>query len=203
MFLKAFLLGLSVASQVGPIAILCIRSTLVRGFSVGLSVAMGAAFADGIYAVIAAFGVYSLVYFLTGISFFLKFMGGLVIFIIGLKSFRSHTSILETSNTLKTSYLKNFSMTLFLTLANPLTIITFISITSLLETEGVPYFSLIISIGLFSGSLFWHLILVSGFSLVKNFITPLHFTLINYLSGAFLIGISLYMLFYSFKDTYF
>lgn len=55
--LKGIILGFSIAAPVGPIGVLCIRKTLQFGRLSGLFSGFGAAFADFIYAVIAAFGL--------------------------------------------------------------------------------------------------------------------------------------------------
>lgn len=56
-FLKGIILGFSIAAPVGPIGILCIRKTLQFGRLSGLFSGLGAAMADSIYAIFAAFGL--------------------------------------------------------------------------------------------------------------------------------------------------
>lgn len=56
-FLKGIVLGFSIAAPVGPIGILCIRKTLQFGRLSGLFYGLGAAIADSIYAILAAFGL--------------------------------------------------------------------------------------------------------------------------------------------------
>ncbi len=56
-FLKRLILGFSIAAPVGPIGILCIRRTLQFGRLSGFFSGLGAAAADCIYGIIAAFGL--------------------------------------------------------------------------------------------------------------------------------------------------
>jgi threonine/homoserine/homoserine lactone efflux protein len=56
-FLKGLVLGFSIAAPVGPIGILCIRRTLQFGRLSGFFSGLGAATADCIYGIIAAFGL--------------------------------------------------------------------------------------------------------------------------------------------------
>ena len=50
-------IGFLVAAAIGPIAMLCIRTTLERGRIAGIAAGMGVAVADTIYAAIGAYGI--------------------------------------------------------------------------------------------------------------------------------------------------
>ena len=56
-FLKGLIIGFAIAAPVGPIGLLCIHRALINGFKMGLMTGLGAALADGIYGLIAAFGL--------------------------------------------------------------------------------------------------------------------------------------------------
>ena len=56
-FFKGAALGFAIAAPVGPIGILCIRKTVQFGRFSGFCSGLGAAVADAIYAIIAAFGL--------------------------------------------------------------------------------------------------------------------------------------------------
>lgn len=66
LFFKGLIIGFAIAAPVGPIGVLCIQRSLHDGFKIGLMTGLGAAFADGIYGMIAGFG-------LTGISSLLHY----------------------------------------------------------------------------------------------------------------------------------
>jgi threonine/homoserine/homoserine lactone efflux protein len=57
LFIKGFIIGISIAAPVGPIGVLCIQRTLAPGKLYGISTGCGAATADAIYGLIAAFGL--------------------------------------------------------------------------------------------------------------------------------------------------
>ena len=57
LFLKSMLVGFSMSAPVGPIAVLCIRRTLVFGRLSGLVAGVGAATADSLYAMLAGMGM--------------------------------------------------------------------------------------------------------------------------------------------------
>ena len=56
-FLRGLIIGFSIAAPVGPIGVLCIHRTLMKGRISGLISGFGAATADAIYGCIAAFGL--------------------------------------------------------------------------------------------------------------------------------------------------
>jgi len=57
LFLKGLIIGFAIAAPVGPIGILCIHRSLHDGFKIGLMTGLGAALADGVYGLIAGFGL--------------------------------------------------------------------------------------------------------------------------------------------------
>ena len=68
LFLKAVLIGLSIAAPVGPIGLLCIQRTLAHGRRVGFVSGLGAALADGVYGAIGAFGVAAVTQFFVALA---------------------------------------------------------------------------------------------------------------------------------------
>ena len=56
-FLKGIAAGFVVAIPVGPVAMLCIRRTLATNMKSGYATGLGAAVADTLYAIIAAYGI--------------------------------------------------------------------------------------------------------------------------------------------------
>jgi threonine/homoserine/homoserine lactone efflux protein len=189
LFLKALGFGIALAAPVGPIAILCVRRTLTDGFAAGLVTGMGAATADGLYAALAAFGLSSILHVLMGASPFMQFGGGIFLCYIGVRLFWVKTNVDTSQEIHSSSHLSNYIKTLLLTLANPLTVVIFLGLVSVLEIDTSPHAAFILTIGIFLGSVLWHLLLVSGFSIARTFLKPKHFTLINYLSGLLLAGL--------------
>jgi threonine/homoserine/homoserine lactone efflux protein len=57
LILTGLTVGVILAAPVGPVNIVCIQRTLERGFWAGFAAGLGAVFADGIIAAIAAFGI--------------------------------------------------------------------------------------------------------------------------------------------------
>ena len=76
LFAKGIVLGLSIAAPVGPMALLCLRTTLAHGRLAGLMGGMGVAAGDVFYASLAAFGLQAATALLTGQSWWLAVLGG-------------------------------------------------------------------------------------------------------------------------------
>ncbi len=194
LFLKAFGLGIALAAPLGPIAVLCIRFTLTHGFTSGLVIGMGAATADGIYAALASFGINTVTQLLIGVNTYFRPLGGILLCYIGIrflwtKEYNDNIKGIYTS-----SHFSNYSKTVFLTLANPLTIVTFLGVVSALDIESSTSSAFFITMGMLLGSALWHILLVSCASTAKKFLKHPNFYLINVLSGSILVGVGISML---------
>ena len=88
-FLKGFMIGFSIAAVVGPIALLCIRRTLVYGRLSGLASGLGAALGDAFYGAVAGFGLTIISNFLLAHQNAFRFVGGLFLCYLGITTFLS------------------------------------------------------------------------------------------------------------------
>lgn len=165
---KGILMGLAIAAPVGPIALLCIRRTLASGRWVGLVSGFGAATADGLYGVVAAFGLSALSNLLVAQSFYLQILGGLFLCYLGIKTFFDRTDAyssadLEAASPSGLNLLSAYTSTLALTITNPATILSFVAIFAglgITQTQRITSVTLVF--GVFTGSLLWWLVLTSG-----------------------------------------
>src|SRR3989304_6971631 len=80
LFLRSFIIGISIAAPVGPIGVLCIRRTLSHGKLAGFLSGLGAASADMLYGAIAAFGLTVITNLLVENTFWLQVIGGVFFF---------------------------------------------------------------------------------------------------------------------------
>ena len=159
--LKGFLIGISIAAPVGPIGILCIRRTLAEGRLVGLVTGLGAASADAVYGAIAAFGLAILTGFLIEQQIWMRLIGGLFLCYLGVKTFISipaERAAEVSGGGLTRAYLSTF----FLTLTNPLTILSFAAIFAGLSSptgRSDLFTGISLVAGVFIGSATWWLVL--------------------------------------------
>lgn len=169
-FLQGILLGFSIAAPVGPIGILCIRRTLSGGMVQGLLSGLGAAAADACYGTVAAFGVTAVGNLLAAANGWLRLGGGLFLLYLGGAIFRSQPATVATK-TQKSGRLAAFAATFGLTLANPMTILSFAAMFAGLGAAGVTpgrWQSLQLVAGVFAGSLLWWLILAGLVSRLRS-----------------------------------
>src|SRR5512138_1444716 len=92
LFLRGFLIGLSIAAPVGPIGVLCIRRTLAEGRLTGFFSGMGAATADMLYGSVAAFGLTFIMDSLLKQAAWLHSVGGLFLLYLGIRTILSKPS---------------------------------------------------------------------------------------------------------------
>ena len=83
MFIKGFIIGISIAAPVGPIGILCIQRTLTGGKIYGLITGLGAATADAVYGSMAAFGLTFISNFLVQQQYWFRLLGGIFLCYLG------------------------------------------------------------------------------------------------------------------------
>jgi threonine/homoserine/homoserine lactone efflux protein len=189
-FLKGLILGISIAAPVGPIGILCIRKTLQYGKLSGFVSGLGAALADTIYAVVAAFGLTFIADFLLAEQFWFQLIGGAFLLFLGWKTFVAKPNS-QSKNVTHTTLFNDFASTFFLTITNPMTIISFIAIFAglgLSNVQGDYVQASTLVLGVFIGSAVWWLTLSEGVTLFRKKITDDAMTLINRIAGVVIFG---------------
>lgn len=155
------MIGFSIAIPVGPIGLLLIRRTLTSGRMAGLVSGFGAATADAFYGAVAGFGLTLVSTFLLSHSTILRFIGGAFLCYLGGRIFVSKP-LENTAIASESSLIGNYLSTAVLTLANPLTIVSFAALFAGFEavaTPGQPYLTGMLIFGVFCGSSIWWLIL--------------------------------------------
>ena len=128
-FLQGLIIGFSIAAPVGPIGALCIHNVLAKGWVLGFVTGLGAATADAIYGCIAGFGLTAVSNFSIDRQIWLRLIGGAFLCYLGIKTFVSRPTQQAASIQSKT-FANTYASTFFLTLTNPITIISFVAIFS-------------------------------------------------------------------------
>jgi threonine/homoserine/homoserine lactone efflux protein len=194
--LKGLIIGFSIAAPVGPIGVLCIRRTLSNGRISGLVSGLGAATADAIYGSIAGFGLAFISNFLVGQQVWLRLIGGLFLSYLGLKTFFAKP-VEQTALAKGISLVGAYVSTFFLTLTNPMTIISFAAIFTglgLAGTGGNYVAAGGLVLGVFIGSALWWLILSGSVGLFREKFNPHGLQWVNRISGAIITGFGLWTL---------
>ncbi len=183
--IKGLIIGFSIAAPVGPIGILCIQRTISHGRKSGLYTGLGAATADGLYGAIAAFGLTIVSTFLVGEQFWIRLIGGIFLLYLGIKTFTSKPSERIKSENHK-SLLSDYFSTVFLTITNPMTILSFVAIFAGLGLGGVKgdnLSALLMVLGVLIGSALWWVILSGSVSLFRSKFNISSLKIVNKISG--------------------
>lgn len=187
---KGILLGFAIAAPVGPIGILCIRRTLQYGRLSGLVSGLGAAVADTIYGLIAALGLTFVSDFLFEHQFWLRLFGGLFLIYLGWKTYHSKPN--EQFQTVSHQTLfTDFVSTFFLTLTNPLTLVSYLAIFAglgIADLHGQHLNSIYLVLGIFLGSACWWFILSEGITIFREKISLRLMVWINRMAGILIAG---------------
>ncbi len=121
-YLRGLILGLSIASVVGPMSVLCMQRTIHRGLLYGLISGLGIATADGVYGSIAAFGLTLITTFLVSQQIWIRLIGGLFLLYLGIRTIFTKPAERAASAAKASNFLGAYVSTFLLTLTNSLTI---------------------------------------------------------------------------------
>ncbi len=192
-FVRGAVIGFSIAAPVGPIGVICIRRTLVEGRASGFVSGLGAATADAIYGGIAGLGLTFIASLLMSHQGWLRLVGGLVLCALGLRTFLAEPAQRPTAAGSK-GLVAAYASTLFLTLSNPATILSFLAIYAglgLASTGGNYLTAGLLVLGVFLGSAFWWFILSSSLNLLGGKVTTQGLRWVNRASGIILASFGL------------
>jgi threonine/homoserine/homoserine lactone efflux protein len=195
-------IGFAVAAPVGPIGILCIRLTLEKGRLAGFCAGLGAAMADtifaaiGSFAIIGAFGLSADGNSIESYRTWFELGGGLFVIAFGVHLALKRPVIAGDDEEVPQTLLADFAKTLMLTLANPVTILSFIVIFA--GVPGIAHIDLqmipVLTLGVFVGSAGWWLTLAVIVGLVRHMISEAVFIWLNRIAGGLLIAFGFYTL---------
>lgn len=193
--LRGIIIGFSIAAPVGPIGVLCIRRTLAEGRASGLVSGLGAATADAIYGCIAGFGLTFISSTLVSQQLWLRLIGGAFLCYLGITTFLAQpVQQAQEDSAQGNSLFGAYASTFFLTLTNPMTIISFAAIFAGLglASAGGDYLSAgVLVLGVFSGSALWWLLLSGGVGLFRARFNPHMLRWVNRISGVVIAGFGL------------
>lgn len=187
--LMGIIAGFTLAIPIGPIGILCIRKTLSEGLFPGLIIGLGAASVDFLYSGVASFGLTVISDTINNQKILVKILGGVLFLILGLKILYNQHSTFNTSNK-RVGKLKSYISTFLITLANPLTIFAFLTFFAILGLSiELSYFdSIVLSLGVFIGSITWFFLLSSNIVYFRRKINLNQMFWVNRISGSFIIA---------------
>lgn len=174
-----------------------IRRTLALGRLNGFISGLGAATADTVYGVIAAFGLTAISSLLITFTTPLRLFGGLFLAYLGYKTLISRPAENAATAESRTGLLGAYLSVTALTLTNPITILSFIGIFAGVgagRLDGDVGSALVMVAGVAAGSALWWLTLSIGVGLLRTRFTPSWMVWVNRLSGAIILAFAIKVL---------
>lgn len=196
LFLKALVIGLSIAAPVGPIGLLCIQRTLAHGRAIGFLSGLGAALADACYGAIGAFGVSAVISSMVAARVPLALGGAAFLAWMGVQLLRAPAATQARTAEDAATPRKAMLSVFMLTLANPMTILSFVAVFASIGTGHASSSGAAVTmvVGVFLGSAMWWLGLSTAVSMVRHKLGARVLQSINRLSGALLLGFAVFQL---------
>lgn len=185
LIVKGILLGFSIAAPVGPIGVLCIRRTLADGRASGFVSGLGAATADALYGSIAAFGLTFISSFLIGQQLWLRLIGGAFLCYLGVRTLLAKPAE-RAALAQGQGLIRAYTSTFFLTVTNPLTILSFAAVFAglgIASAAGDYVSAASLVLGVFAGSAAWWLLLSGGVSIFRTRFDLRAMSWVNRISG--------------------
>jgi putative LysE/RhtB family amino acid efflux pump len=180
-------LGFLVAAGVGPIWLLCVRSTLRQGFAVGAAIGAGAATIDALYALLGVAGASALLRF-DVFRVALALAGAAVLAAIGVRTLwsafrvRLGGEIDEDVASARRAYATSVAATA----SNPMTIASWAAIFSAASVAGLAPVPLVAGVAV--GSAAWFALLAGAVAIVRRRVGPRVVATVDVCSGVGLLG---------------
>lgn len=194
-FIQGLILGFSIAAPVGPIGLLCLRRSLAHGRLAGLVSGLGAATADAFYGLLAALGLTAFSNFLLEFQAALQLSGGLFLLYLGFTALRIHPAAVAATAPASPRLGSAYLSTLLLTLANPLTILSFLALFAGLPADTAsPHDATTLVLGVFLGSAAWWLLLSCSAAALSSRLSHGGLRFLNVTSGLVLLAFGLWQL---------
>jgi threonine/homoserine/homoserine lactone efflux protein len=188
--LKGMLVGLIIAVPTGPVGVLCIRRTIFHGRLAGFVSGLGAATADAIFGIIAAFGLSVISDLLLDYQEWLRLGGAAFLLFLGITAFTADP--LEGTQTQRDpeDLITDFISTFVLTITNPITILAFLAIFAGIGFSGAQATlgrAALLVLGVWLGSLLWWGLLAFGAGAMRLSFGRHHLVWIHRGSGGILV----------------
>ena len=190
-FFIGVLSGFCLALPVGAIALMCINKTLQFGIKSGFAIGFGAALADAFYALIAIYSLTTISNIFLQNQEIMRIIGGLCLIFISIRMIFSGPVVIETNKINYNKWPKDIISGFIITISNPLTYIGFIALLSYMHLIFRNFDSGLIlnfSLGAFTGSMLWWLMLIEFARFLKNRVNSTFIKRSNIISGFIILG---------------
>lgn len=191
-----FIIGVIVSAPMGPIGMLVIQRTFLRGRWHGLVTGLGASLSDILYAFITLMGMSVITEFLQREEVLLQIFGSILVLFFGYTVFKTNplSEFKPNMEIEETRYRRDFVTSFLLTFSNFAIIFLFIALFS--RFNYIPYENgvVFLVLGLLSiagGAIFWWFFITTYISKLRKYVSRKGLTLMNRIVGALFILIGL------------
>ncbi|MBS0628331.1 MAG: LysE family transporter, partial [Verrucomicrobia bacterium] len=134
--------------------------------------------------------------FLVASQFWFRLIGGIFLLYLGVKTGIAKAQEIDHFGVSHKTLLSDFVSTFFLTITNPMTVLSFLAVFagSGLSSTGSYADSIALVFGVFVGSAFWWFLLSEGVTFFRRKISQNIMTWINRVAGLIIIGFSIFSL---------
>jgi threonine/homoserine/homoserine lactone efflux protein len=198
LFAKGAALGLAIAAPVGPIGILTIRRTLAYGQTYGIMTGIGAGLGDGVYGLVAAFGLVAVGEWLVSLKLWFHLLGGAAILIFGIHTLMTAGKKKKAEETIDSIGGATAALvsSFLLTLTNPMTILSFFTaFTAIGLTQALtPGNGIVLVGGVIAGSMAWFLTLTGIVAVTHHALSHNALLWIDRIAGILLLVFAAYLI---------
>jgi threonine/homoserine/homoserine lactone efflux protein len=188
-FLKGLIIGFALPIPLGPVGILCIRRTLAYGILYGFLTGLSAAISDILFNIAAAFGITLVFNFVTEHQQVIRLVGGIVLFVLGYRTFRPH-SVKKAATKHAIAPALAFFSTFLITFTNPMALLAYAAVFAGVGIQNLArnqITAVLFIAGIFIGSLSWFSLLTFMCHIFKEKITTRGLTVVDKAAGSLLI----------------
>ena len=178
------LIGLASAAPVGPVNLLVIQRALSRSTASALTVGLGGALGDGLFAIVAAFGLGAVTGMLDAHDTVLRIVGGLVMLGFSIVVWRAAPRLGGAS---VTSGRRVALLAFTMTLTNPATLLFFFGSFGAIGFVGIGHDTAphrinaaLIVTGVLAGSMLWWLFVTTLARRLRDRIADRHLIILNH-----------------------
>jgi putative LysE/RhtB family amino acid efflux pump len=192
-FFKSYIIGFTIAAIFGPISMLFIRKTIELGLIGAVAVGLGSSIATGTYGLISVTGIGVISDCLIEKAIYIKLLGGAFLIYLAYKEIKPKTDRAHVLNHKRKAFGKLLTQVFLLSMANPLTIILFISLFASFTVESSSCIaSSAMVLAIFLGSITWWTILGTILLKIKHKLSDKWINCIRYISAIILAIFGLY-----------
>jgi len=184
-FVRGCVVGFALAAPIGPVAVLCIRRALARGWTQAVIAGLGAALADMAFGAVAGLGITVISAFVLDYQVVIGLVGGLLVLALGITTYRAPVMMNNGAVAVK-SLRRDFVAAFSMAITNPATMIAAAGVFAAFGPidYAAPVTAFWLVVGVFAGSALWWIILAGAVTIMRGRFVKSGLPWLNRISGS-------------------